>query len=297
MLWSLERACVTLNLETLGKKDWYNWGAELLLANQQPNGTWQGEYAGSGADTCFALLFLRKSNLARDLSGSLVGMKEAAKMLRAGGIGGGGLRDGPSANLKPTGIGEKGRADSPARPSTSVKRPESPERPTTKPAERTPSRAEDTPATRMGDELVRSRGEERSGLLKKMRDSKGVEYTEALLVAIPRLDAEGRREARYALAKRFTRMTETTLRNYLKDTDAEVRRAAALASAARGSRVLIPDLIRLLSDPETTVQRAAHAALVDMTGKDFGPARDADSAQRKTATAAWLRWWKENSRE
>jgi len=300
-LWSLERVCVTLNLETLAKKDWYNWGAEVLLANQKPAGTWEGEYADSGADTCFALLFLKKVNLARDLSSSIGGLKDAGKVLRAGGVGGDGLKEEPDKPLKPAGIGsEKDEGgSSPSRPSTgaeTVRRPatDTPRPGTqTKPAERTPG----TPSNRLGDELVRSRGQERANLLEKLRESKGVQYTEALLAAIPRLDADGRREARYALAKRFTRMTETTLRNYLKDEDVEVRRAAALASAARGSRVLVPDLIRLLSDSEATVQKAAHAALVDMTGKDFGPKAEANAAQRKAAIAAWLRWWKENSRE
>ena len=46
-LWSLEHVAVALNLETIGKKDWYNWGAEILLASQGPAGGWHGDYAGS----------------------------------------------------------------------------------------------------------------------------------------------------------------------------------------------------------------------------------------------------------
>jgi hypothetical protein len=67
-LWSLERVCVALGLDTLNKKDWYAWGAEILLANQQRDGRWRGEFASSYADTCFALLFLKRSNLTRDLT-------------------------------------------------------------------------------------------------------------------------------------------------------------------------------------------------------------------------------------
>ena len=37
-LWSLERVAVALDLDTIGKKDWYGWGAEILLENQAPNG-------------------------------------------------------------------------------------------------------------------------------------------------------------------------------------------------------------------------------------------------------------------
>src|SRR5262249_15609364 len=58
-LWSLERVAVAFGLTTIGGKDWYEWGSEILLANQQTDGTWRGDYAVMGADTCFALLFLR----------------------------------------------------------------------------------------------------------------------------------------------------------------------------------------------------------------------------------------------
>ena len=46
--------------DLIGGKDWYRWGAEILVANQQPNGNWQnGGYPGSSntLDTCLALLF------------------------------------------------------------------------------------------------------------------------------------------------------------------------------------------------------------------------------------------------
>lgn len=70
-LWSLERVCIALNLDTLGKKDWYNWGVEILLANQQADGLWQGQTGEYLADTCYALLFLKRTNLALDLSNSI----------------------------------------------------------------------------------------------------------------------------------------------------------------------------------------------------------------------------------
>jgi hypothetical protein len=67
-LWGLERVCVALDLKTLGRKDWHAWGTEILLANQQADGSWKGEFAvQGGADTCFALLFLKRSNLTSDL--------------------------------------------------------------------------------------------------------------------------------------------------------------------------------------------------------------------------------------
>jgi hypothetical protein len=67
-LWTLERMAVIYNLKTIGGKDWHRWGVELILANQQADGGWRGEFAEGGCDTCFALLFLRKANVAEDLT-------------------------------------------------------------------------------------------------------------------------------------------------------------------------------------------------------------------------------------
>src|SRR5207248_841449 len=86
-LWSLERVAVDLSMETIGGKNWYDWGAEVLLKNQESNGSWQGAYGQYGADTCFALLFLRRANLAKDLSASLRNKVKDTAELRSGGIG------------------------------------------------------------------------------------------------------------------------------------------------------------------------------------------------------------------
>jgi len=70
-LWSVERVAVLYGLEKIGDKDWYRWGAEMLVANQQGEGHWEGGgYPGSSPtiDTCLALLFLKRANLARDLA-------------------------------------------------------------------------------------------------------------------------------------------------------------------------------------------------------------------------------------
>jgi hypothetical protein len=67
-LWSLERIMVVLSLDRLAGKDWYRWGAQVLVANQESSGRWSAEYGASGADTCFALLFLHRANLAKDLN-------------------------------------------------------------------------------------------------------------------------------------------------------------------------------------------------------------------------------------
>ncbi|CAN5726207.1 hypothetical protein BH23PLA1_BH23PLA1_26210 [soil metagenome] len=66
-LWSLERACVALGLRELDGLDWYSLGAETLLRRQLPNGGWPSGDWGALPETCLALLFLRKSNLAFEL--------------------------------------------------------------------------------------------------------------------------------------------------------------------------------------------------------------------------------------
>src|SRR4029079_2140121 len=50
-------------LDAIGGKDWYAWGSAVLLKSQKADGSWQGEYSQGGVDTCFALLFLRRSDL------------------------------------------------------------------------------------------------------------------------------------------------------------------------------------------------------------------------------------------
>lgn len=111
-LWSVERVGVLFDLPTIGGKDWYRWGAEQLIANQSVLGGWQGgEYPGSSVpiDTCFALLFLKRSNLVSDLTARLpFKPKELAKYvtLQAG------ITPKPSMKT-PQSPGEAGSFDSP----------------------------------------------------------------------------------------------------------------------------------------------------------------------------------------
>ena len=69
-LWSLERVAVIYDLKDIGGKDWYGWGSEVILQNQRVDGAWQ-ETHGDINDTCFALLFLTRANLAKDLTESI----------------------------------------------------------------------------------------------------------------------------------------------------------------------------------------------------------------------------------
>jgi hypothetical protein len=267
-LWSLERAAVALGLDTIGKKDWYGWGAEVILANQDRDGMWHGAYDDCGADTAFALLFLKRANFARDLTAQLKGKVRdpGERMIRAGGVGGAGLRGG-KGGLK------SGLESKDARPIAK------------------PLQSADPETTKLAAALVKAPPARQAKLLEQMQNEKGPKYTEALALAIPQLDGEPRRLARDALADRLTRMKATVLAEYLQDDDAEIRRAAGLAVAMKESKELIPNLIPLLRDAELSVARAAHAALKELTGQDFGPSAKATREERELAASKWLQWW------
>ncbi|HTU22542.1 MAG TPA: HEAT repeat domain-containing protein [Gemmataceae bacterium] len=266
-LWSLERVAVALNLDTIGKKDWYNWGAEILLENQMPNGAWMGDYGDGGVDTCFALLFLKRANLARDLTAQIKGqVKDPGERVLRGGVGIENLR-GKKRML--SGI-ETGDA---------------------KPIEKPLQKAVDTESARLAGALVKAQGARRTALLRAMEREKGVMYTEGLAAAIPKLEGETHRKARQALANRLTRMKDDTLADYLQDEDAEIRRGAALAVGQKDSKKLVPNLISLLRDSETSVVRASHASLKALTGQDFGPSATATREERDQAVLKWIAWW------
>jgi hypothetical protein len=75
-LWSIERVAVIYDLADIDGKDWYGWGADALVANQRDDGSWRDTY--TGPDTCFALLFLKRANVAKDLTAMLKGMNATA---------------------------------------------------------------------------------------------------------------------------------------------------------------------------------------------------------------------------
>ncbi len=69
-LWSMERVAVIYDLHTIGDTDWYAWGVPYLLRGQRADGSWHAEHSAT-AHTCFALLFLRRVNVAQDLTTAL----------------------------------------------------------------------------------------------------------------------------------------------------------------------------------------------------------------------------------
>src|SRR5262249_34494569 len=82
LLWSVERVGVAYDLTTIGGNDWYRWGSAILLAAQRADGGWQGKF-GTDIDTSFALLFLRRANLSRDLTAHLKGQAPVEVALKS----------------------------------------------------------------------------------------------------------------------------------------------------------------------------------------------------------------------
>jgi HEAT repeat protein len=148
-------------------------------------------------------------------------------------------------------------------------------------------------SARLAEALVTAGPDGRAGLVAKYRDTKGVQYTEALALAIRELPSGDRGAPRAALADRMVRMTDLTLRRYLDDELAEIRRAAALGLAKRQTKAHADRLADLLLDPEPLVGRAAHTALCQLSGEDFGPGLDADETAKDEAAERWKKWWRE----
>ncbi|MHB1422183.1 MAG: HEAT repeat domain-containing protein [Gemmataceae bacterium] len=265
-LWSLERVAVALDLKTIGKKDWYGWGAEILVENQRPDGSWVGDYGTGCVDICFALLFLKRANLLQDLTAQLKGrVKDPGERTLRGGIGLSGL----SKRKMQSGI----------------------ETLEAKPFEKPVPKAADSEGGKLAESVLTASGSKQFDLLGEMESGKGAKYTEALAAAIPKLEGDALRKAREALANRLTRMKDDTLIEYLQDEDAEIRRAAALAIGTKESKDLVPNLIAALRDPEINVVRAAHASLKALTTRDFGPAAKATREERDQAVLKWIEWW------
>jgi hypothetical protein len=276
-LWTLARMAVVYDLKTIGGKDWYVWGAQLLVADQGPDGSWQGEFAAGGCDTCFALLFLKRANVAEDLTANLKGrVKDPGRappqllMMIGKAIGPGvtGSKERPSVNPEPR-----------------------KETPPVVPAQ--PAAGD---AAKLGDELPGADAARQDALLQKLRDTPGTPYTQALAGAIPKLRGTAKTRARQALARRFEALDAKGLRDEMHSPELEIRRAAAAASGAKKAKELIPDLIHLLEDKEAAVLQAAHSSLRQLTGQDFGPELDATPAERAAAADAWRKWWKQRAR-
>jgi hypothetical protein len=264
-LWSLERVGVIYGIDKIGGLDWYDLGSTVIVRSQGNDGSWTIGGYGQEVNTAFAVLFLCRSNLARDLS-SKVQKDPTSTEMRAG--------TGPSANdLLPN-------------------RPTTPTNINPLPTINLPNPTGDEAIT-LASKMLKANGSEWAKLLAETRDAKGALNTRALLVTATNAEGDRKLAAREALAERLCRMTPATLRAMMKDDNAELRRAAALACAMKDDKDHIPDLIALITDTNDSVTRAAKASLRSLTGKDFGPATNANASQKQTAAAAWTEWYKE----
>ena len=275
-LWSLERVGVIFGLDKIGGVDWYATGAEELCCAQNADGSWGGGGRGSEVDTSFALLFLARSNLVRDLSSKV--QKDASNTeLRAGA--------GPT-DTKPA-PQPMALQPAPVRPAPiAVKTPA--------PVAPTPAAATSDPKA-VATDLLGAVDADWAKTLARVVEAKGAANTGGLVLALHRLEGARLKSAREALAERLTRMTAATLRTMAKEKDAELRRGAVLAMAMKDDKAHLPDLIAALLDDEDMVVRAAKAGLKSLTGQDFGPAAEASLADRTAAAQKWLDWlrmWK-----
>ncbi|VTS06072.1 hypothetical protein [Tuwongella immobilis] len=272
-LWSLERVCAIADADKITGIDWFQWGATHLLRQQKQDGSWAGSYGGH-IDTCFAVLFLCKANLARDLTQTLTGRAGPAVGL------GGRTRPNIPGVSDPTAM----------RPKPELPSPLTAPRPTQRPGDAVPPSGS---AAELASKLVELLPGPFETKLQEYHDAKGTAYTEAMAQAAAQLDGDRQSQTREKLAYRLSRFSADTLRNYLGNRDAELRRAATLAAAIRGESKLIPDLIARLDDEVATVSRSAYAALKSLTNEDFGPKTNATVTERAAASAAWRRWWKQ----
>ncbi len=276
-LWSLERVGVIYGLETIGKHDWYTWGSDALVDSQNDNGSWAGQHYPGGTEelsTCFALLFLSRANVARDLSMTLKGKFQdpGIATLRGGG---------DLSKVLPERVAMQPKDKPPAQPPVEAKQP--------------PQRAEvedfEAEAARLCKTVLQAPAAERSDAIVRLRDSRGSVYTEALARAAKQASGQFQMEIREALGRRLARMTAVTLRDMLKDENLEVRRAAAEGCGRKEEKQFAPDLIALLGDPELLVVEAAHGSLEQITGKNFGPLPNANREEKQKAMASWKEWW------
>lgn len=285
-LWSLERVAMLYGLETIGHHDWYVWGADALVDTQQANGCWTTKgYAGANAEvnTSFALLFLSRASIARDLTAVLKGkVKDPGVAVLRGGTDVGKLlpmRD-------PNNSEPKANIDSP--------RPEA--KANVEPPKLVPAPTPVDSATLVKALLAAVDDRERQQLVAKYRDEKGAAYTEALATAAKKWTGDAQRDVRDALASRLTRMTVATLKKMLTDEEREIRRAAATACGMKEAKECVPELIESLRDSEEMVVQAARTSLKRLTEQDFGPNANAGAGEKLKALLAWRNWWKEQMR-
>ena len=157
-------------LDKIGGVDWYDAGAESLVQAQNDDGSWGGQRGE--VETAFALLFLARSNLVRDLSAKV--QKNASNAeLRAGGI--------PAPAMVPETPGVNAPVRPADRPST-----------TALPKAASPQPAVPNPMANTDDskmvaaELTGAAQPDWDKTLARIRDAKGDVYTQGIVLRIKR---------------------------------------------------------------------------------------------------------------
>jgi hypothetical protein len=283
-LWSLERTMVIYQVEEVGKTNWYEWGAQALINTQGAGGGWSMNTQHVKSDevnTAFAVLFLCRANLVKDLSGRLKG----ESTLR----GKSGLPFAPKVPPSGNNSAKPPVANMP--PSNPNTKPE-PNRGSTTPPPPAANDDSEAEIAKLCDSLISAKPDARPAIIAKYRDSKGGMYTDALARAAGRLAGESQQQAREALAKRLTRMKGSTLQEMLKDPENEIRLGAATACGLKADKQLAPYLIESLSDLDANVVKAARSSLASLSGKDYGPEPNASATDKEKAIRAWQAWWK-----
>jgi hypothetical protein len=260
--WSMERVGVAYGVEKIGGLDWFDVGSTLLVRTQLPDGSWGVGSYGSEVNTAFAVLFLSRSNLARDLS-SKVQKNPTSTEMRAG-------NGGPAGELLPHLPAVV--AATPA-PVLELANPTGDE------------------GVTLASRLLKSPDGDWKKLIAQARDAKGSTNTRALMLTAAHTTGDRKKQARAALAERLCRMTPDTLRAMMKAEQAELRRAAALACAMKDDKSHVADLVELIADPDTSVTLAAKAGLKSLPGQDLGPPATASPGQKALAATAWKEWY------
>ncbi|HQR41942.1 MAG TPA: hypothetical protein PLX97_04645, partial [Gemmatales bacterium] len=106
--------------------------------------------------------------------------------------------------------------------------------------------------------LLAAPPDKQAEILEELQNTKGSEFTEALVEAIRKLEtAKSKEAAREALARRFQRFTARVLTEYMQDNDRELRLAAVKAIRFKPDRDLKKHVILLQFDMDPTVATAA----------------------------------------
>jgi hypothetical protein len=148
------------------------------------------------------------------------------------------------------------------------------------------------------EELAKAVDKEKGLYLKQilieLEQRPGEQVLLALGSAMSHPEADIRLLAQNLLLKHLAGQGPSTLKSLLKHQSDEVRLGVVFLI---GSKKLAwgDELIDSLEDSSAKVRQVAHQALVQLSGKDFGPGPGASASQKAQSIQAWRHWWKGQS--